>query len=158
MEMLNRAITLATQYHDGQTRRGGEPYILHPLRVMMSMSKLPPKHREYAMSVAVLHDVLEKTECTDYDLDQYGITTEIIQDVEILTHKKKEPYSRYISNIGFYGDRHVILIKLADIKDNLDDPFCTSHQKAKYAEAIPVLENALKHRQFSLPYADLYHR
>ena len=32
--MLNKAILLATTYHAGQYDRGGNPYILHPLKVM----------------------------------------------------------------------------------------------------------------------------
>ncbi len=33
--MLERAIQIAVNAHMGQTDRGGEPYILHPMRVML---------------------------------------------------------------------------------------------------------------------------
>ena len=34
---LNLAIKIATEAHDGQVDRGGAPYILHPLRVMLAV-------------------------------------------------------------------------------------------------------------------------
>lgn len=37
-EMLDRAIALAVAAHAGQTDRAGQPYILHPLRVMLGES------------------------------------------------------------------------------------------------------------------------
>ncbi len=53
MSSLERAIALAAQAHAGQVDKGGAPYILHPLRVMLRLT-----HPE-ARIVAVLHDVLE---------------------------------------------------------------------------------------------------
>ncbi len=32
---LNIALNLANKYHTSQRDKGGEPYILHPLRLMM---------------------------------------------------------------------------------------------------------------------------
>jgi (p)ppGpp synthase/HD superfamily hydrolase len=34
--MLNKAIEIAVKAHAGQVNKGGNPYILHPLRVMMN--------------------------------------------------------------------------------------------------------------------------
>ena len=34
--MLNKAIEIAAKAHSGQVDKGGNPYILHPLRVMMN--------------------------------------------------------------------------------------------------------------------------
>jgi guanosine-3',5'-bis(diphosphate) 3'-pyrophosphohydrolase len=50
---LERAIEIAAAAHAGQTDKGGEPYILHPLRVMFRMHSVEEK------IVAVLHDVVE---------------------------------------------------------------------------------------------------
>ena len=51
--MLDKAISIAARAHLGQTDRIGQPYILHPLRVMFRV------HSQTEMMVAVLHDVVE---------------------------------------------------------------------------------------------------
>lgn len=38
MTLLDEAIILATKAHSGQLDRQGQPYILHPLRVMLAAS------------------------------------------------------------------------------------------------------------------------
>ena len=53
--MLEDAIILACNAHRGQKRKSGEPFIKHPLRVMMKMET------EEEQVVAVLHDILEDT-------------------------------------------------------------------------------------------------
>ena len=50
---LERSIAIAVAAHEGQKDKGGSPYILHPLRVMMSL------RTEEEMIVGVLHDVIE---------------------------------------------------------------------------------------------------
>lgn len=55
MSDLTRAIIYATTMHAGQLDKAGQPYILHPLTVMLSM----PKDDWDGRIVAVLHDVLE---------------------------------------------------------------------------------------------------
>ncbi len=35
--MINKAIRIASSAHEGQADKAGEPYILHPLRVMLSL-------------------------------------------------------------------------------------------------------------------------
>ena len=62
MATLDKAITFATRKHTGQVDKAGQPYILHPLRLMLKM-----KH-ETQQIVAVLHDVLEDTDATIVDL------------------------------------------------------------------------------------------
>jgi hypothetical protein len=52
---LHEAIKVATDAHEGQLDKGGRPYILHPLRVMMAMEETDEQ------IVAVLHDVIEDT-------------------------------------------------------------------------------------------------
>lgn len=60
--MLDRAIQIAAVAHKGQTDKAGEPYILHPLRVMFS------RKTETERICAVLHDVVEDTHITIKDL------------------------------------------------------------------------------------------
>ena len=58
MSTLEKAIELAANYHAGQTDRGGTPYILHLLAVMMAVDGIEAK------TIAVLHDILEDTPLT----------------------------------------------------------------------------------------------
>jgi hypothetical protein len=62
MSTLERAIAIAADGHAGVTDKGGAPYILHPLRMMLSLSS--PDER----IVAVLHDVCE--DCEGWTLDR----------------------------------------------------------------------------------------
>lgn len=53
MSNLDKAITLATHAHADQTDKADQPYILHPLRVMLQVSE------DHERVVAALHDVVE---------------------------------------------------------------------------------------------------
>lgn len=53
MSTLERAIVIAAEAHAGITDKGGAPYILHPLRMMMDLTSAEER------IVAVLHDVCE---------------------------------------------------------------------------------------------------
>ena len=54
--MLHKAIYIAAKAHQGQVDKGGNPYILHPLRLMFS------RRNEDERICAVLHDVIEDTD------------------------------------------------------------------------------------------------
>lgn len=112
MNLLSKAIVIATKAHDGQVDKGGSPYILHPLRVMFKMSS------EDLKIVAVLHDVIEDTETMLYDLEGAGFTKEIIDAVECLTRRDNEGYMDFIKRCK--GNRLALLVKLADLEDNSD--------------------------------------
>ena len=51
--MLEKALILAAKAHTGQVDKGGAPYILHPIRVMLACEG------EKEKIVALLHDTLE---------------------------------------------------------------------------------------------------
>ena len=53
---LEKAIKIALEAHIGQVDKGGNPYILHPLPVMLSLNS------EEERIVGVLHDVVEDCE------------------------------------------------------------------------------------------------
>ena len=56
---LKRAWEFAQERHEGQTRKSGEPYVLHPLTVAYLLADL--KFDETCVTVGLLHDVLEDT-------------------------------------------------------------------------------------------------
>lgn len=109
--LLQRAIALATKAHKGQTRFNGEPYILHPMRVMLKMGSAE------MMAVAVLHDVIEDTRTTFDDVINIGFHAGMVDTLECLTHRKSEPYPDYISRVA--ENEFAVVVKLADLEDNL---------------------------------------
>jgi len=114
VSLLSRCIILATESHSGQVDKAGEPYILHPLRVMCD----PSLTTEIERCVAVLHDVIE--DCPNVNL--IGIPHVVYYRVDILSHRPEETYSEFIDRIIRQdpGDGSCIRVKLADIRDNTD--------------------------------------
>lgn len=110
--MLSKAIIIVTEAHLGQVDKGGEAYILHPLRVMMSL-----KDYEHKI-VAVLHDVLEDTSLSSEDLRLEGFSEKIIDALIHLTRRKNESYEEFIERV--IKNPIATAVKLADIKDNMD--------------------------------------
>jgi GTP diphosphokinase / guanosine-3',5'-bis(diphosphate) 3'-diphosphatase len=110
---LEQAIQLAALAHRGQVDKNGEPYILHPLRVMMTIGSCPKRR-----IVAVLHDVLEDTHVTEQDLLAEGLDLELVEAVFALTRQDHETYREFIERIG--KNPIATDVKLHDLRDNMD--------------------------------------
>lgn len=112
MSTLERAIAIAAQAHAGQTDKAGAPYILHPLRMMLTLET------EAERIVAVLHDVVEDTPVTLDDLRAERFTDEILAALESVTKRDGEDYEAFVLRAGQnpIGRR----VKLADLRDNSD--------------------------------------
>lgn len=114
MNMLGKAISIAADGHLNVEDKGGKPYILHPIRLMM---RLRTDDQEL-MSIAILHDVVEDTEWTLQQLANLGFSKRVIDALDCLTHRDGEPYEEYIERIGTNID--AIHVKLEDLRDNSD--------------------------------------
>lgn len=112
MSTLERAIAIAAQAHAGQTDKAGEHYILHPLRVMLSMDTEPER------IVAVLHDVVEDSDITLADLRNEGFSEEAIAAIDALT--KREGESKLDAAARAKRNPLALRVKLADNADNQD--------------------------------------
>ena len=111
--MLERAIEIAVEAHKGQVDKGGQPYILHPLRVMMSVSG------ESEKIVAVLHDVIEDSDWTFDWLLEEGFCIEVIEALKSVTKESEdEGYDLFVQRAmqNPIGRK----VKIADLRDNLD--------------------------------------
>ena len=111
---LERAIEIAVSAHKGVFDKGGNPYILHPLRVMMLLTTKDEQ------IVGVLHDVVEDSEDWDFDkLKAEGFSDTVLDSLRSVTKfSENEDYDAFIqrgldNSIGR-------AVKIADIKDNLD--------------------------------------
>ena len=142
MSMLNKAIEIAAKAHAGQTDKGGKPYILHPLTVMMNFC-----NTETEQICAVLHDVIEDTDITLDDLRKEGFSEEIITALDCLTKRKDENYNDYISRI--LTNPTACIVKQGDLANNIDltrIPNPTEKDKErvkKYSEAADRVMDAI---------------
>ena len=124
-EQLEEAISLASHKHAGQVDKGGMPYILHPLRVMLSVQREyiqqqeKPDYWNMCMA-AVLHDVVEDTGTTYEELAAYGFSQEVIDLISLLTKNPGEDYASYIDRICQSRNKQAMAIKIADLFDNMD--------------------------------------
>jgi|14BtaG_2_1085337.scaffolds.fasta_scaffold00598_19 (p)ppGpp synthase/HD superfamily hydrolase len=130
MSTLGKAIEIAYEAHEGQTRWGGEPYITHPEAVAAAVITEDEK------IVAWLHDVVEDTNVTLEDLMGEGFSGDVIDGVDAMTKKSGVNYSDYLNNLG--DNEIATTVKIADINHNLLT--CTrKYARDKYQVALLYL-------------------
>jgi hypothetical protein len=108
---LERAIAIAAEAHAGQDK-GGEPYILHPLRVIFSCPVGD------ARIVGVLHDVMQDSDWTLDRLRAEGFSPAVLDAVESVTRREGEDYLAFIDRAC--GNPLGRIVKEADILDHLN--------------------------------------
>jgi len=111
-QTLERAIAIAATAHAGQVDKGGAPYILHPLKVMLRMSTLEER------IVAVLHDVVEDCGISLDDLRKEGFSEEVLSAIESVTKVAGESYEDFVERAAQNPIGRVV--KLADLEENSD--------------------------------------
>jgi hypothetical protein len=115
---LARAINFASEVHLNQVDKSGQPYILHPLRLMNNVLHLG---FEYAI-VAICHDTIEDKWLKNIDegLDFFSkhvcSNPSVLVALGLLTHDKKLPYMDYI--IQMHRNPIAVAVKIEDLKDN----------------------------------------
>lgn len=113
-ELLGKMIVIATNAHAGQFDRGGNPYILHPLRVMSYLKT----DDEELMCIALAHDVIEDTSVTYKDLREAGMTERIIAGIRALTKQPGQTYEEY--KAGVFANQDAMRVKMCDLRHNTD--------------------------------------
>lgn len=114
-ELLTKAITLACQVHQNQFDKAGEPYILHPLRVMNNV-----EGGNMLKIVAVLHDVIEDSDgaVTFKTLQDMGFPPSVVSAVDALSKRNGESYQDFIIRVS--ENAWAIKVKIADLEDNMN--------------------------------------
>ena len=136
--LTNRAMQIAYEAHHGQIDKCGMPYIFHPFHLAEQMDE------EYAVCVALLHDVLE-----DPDYPREALAAEFPQEVmdalDLLTHEESIPYLEYVEKIK--PNPLAKKVKLADLTHNtdstrvpLDGPAAQRRLEEKYLKAFEILK------------------
>ena len=134
-QYLHKAITIACEAHQGQSSINGEPYILHPLRLLIKA-----KSNEERI-IAVLHDVIEKTNISLADLKNKGFDQNIISSIDSLSKRRSESYVDYIGRL--MQNRISVKIKLLDLADNIKI-HSENNDNGIYDVKINQYKNALK--------------
>jgi len=110
MSTIERAIAIALEAHAGQVDKAGAPYILHPLRVMLSLDTLDER------IAAVLHDVVEDSSWTLTRLRAEGFPEPVLLAIDAVTRRDGESYEGFVARAG--QDPIGRRVKLADLQDN----------------------------------------
>lgn len=146
MSDLANAIRVAVNAHFGQKDKQGQPYILHPLRVMMQMETDEEK------MAAVLHDVLEDTEVTQEDLIAQGFPEKVIEAVLCLTRKEdeekdyREGYKEYV--VRCKSNEIARKVKMADLRDNSLIERSLPNNLQKYHHAWKFLAGKMTEKEY----------
>jgi (p)ppGpp synthase/HD superfamily hydrolase len=111
-QTLERAIAIAATAHAGQVDKGGAPYILHPLKVMLRMTTLEER------IVAVLHDVVEDCGVSLDDLRKEGFSEEVLTAIASVTKVPGESYEDFVDRAAQNPIGRAV--KLADLEENSD--------------------------------------
>ena len=145
VDLLSKVIVFATKKHSCQVDKIGEPYIFHPLRVMLDCNSMVEK------MVAILHDTVEDTDATLEDIRSLfdggneTFADTVVDAVDALTKRKGVDYEKYL--LGVKSDPVALTVKLADIRDNMSlvrqfrlPPETQLKLKTKYIKALSILQ------------------
>ncbi len=125
MDRLDKAYLFARKAHNGQHRKTGEPYIIHPVEVAIILSEL---HMDLqVLTAALLHDVVEDCDVTKEEVADLfsetvaelvdGVTKITRIEVETLTDTQVATIRKML--VAMSNDIRVIVIKLADRLHNM---------------------------------------
>ena len=125
LTMVAKAFEYAKRAHSGQERASGEPYFSHPYEVaniLMDMELDIP-----TIVAALLHDVIEDTECTYEDIEkEFSPEVAMLVDsvtklsrMEFRSREEQQAESLRKMMLAMARDIRVILIKLADRLHNM---------------------------------------
>ncbi len=125
LEFIKKAGDYAARAHEGQCRKSGEPFVIHPYSVALILSEL--EMDDEAIVAGLLHDTVEDTPCTIGEIKElFGDNVALL--VEGVTKLGKIPYStkqeQQVENLrkmflAMAKDIRVIIIKLADRLHNM---------------------------------------
>ena len=137
VRLLNQAIEDITRFHANQRRKSGQPVVVHPLRVALSICQAGLDAS--TVIAALLHDAIEDTPMTkDYVRDQYGPWYAAIVDGLTKIQNPDGPKTRSHQEATYRKmlqsmtkDVRTLFIKLFDRLDNMRDMEAMPHHKRR---------------------------
>ena len=146
IDLITRAYKRAEELHNGQFRKSGEPYIIHPLNVACILASLHAGPS--TICAGLLHDVVEDTPVTLDDIEkQFG--GDVAELVDGVTKLANIPYSSRAEQqaenvrkmlLAMAKDVRVVIIKLADRLHNMRtlDYRIPEKQRVKSLETMEI--------------------
>lgn len=115
---VRRAYEVAQAAHSGQTRDEGSPYIVHPVRVALSLVDELNVFSPSLICSALLHDVIEDSDVTRTDVARM-FDEQIAEIVWLLTKFEDVSLREYLARIERAAETGAPLVKLCDRLDNM---------------------------------------
>jgi len=151
---IDRAYELAANFHRGQRRRSGEPYINHPVEVAIILAQNLHMDED-VICAALLHDTVEDTSATLDDLStRFGPDVATLVDgvtkltnISVSSMDEKQALNLRKMFLAMSKDIRVIIIKLADRLHNM-----------RTMAALPEEKRIFKSRETMDVYAPLADR
>lgn len=164
VSMVEKAYKLAKEAHEGQFRKSGEPYIIHPLQVAYILADLELDIE--SITAGILHDVVEDTKYTLEDIEhlfnkevallvdgvtklgviKYATSNKELPNKELQKEEiQAENYRKMF--LAMAQDIRVVLIKLADRLHNMQTlKFMPEHKQKRIAEETLTIYAPIAHR------------
>ena len=123
MSMISKAYQVARDAHEFQYDKAGVDYINHPLTVSLftyelcMINDMDDQFIENAMTVALLHDVVEDSDRT-LDSLKSEFSDTVIEALSCITHHENEPYMDYVERVKC--NKLATFVKLSDLRHNMD--------------------------------------
>jgi len=117
---METARRIAAEAHEGQVDKGGgEPYVLYPIRMALSLASSEER------IVALLHDVVEDCQVWTFArIASYGFGSEIIAALQAVTKDAQadladeDEYMAFVARAAANPIGRAV--RLADLRDNCD--------------------------------------
>ncbi|MEW5743247.1 MAG: bifunctional (p)ppGpp synthetase/guanosine-3',5'-bis(diphosphate) 3'-pyrophosphohydrolase [Myxococcota bacterium] len=128
LDIIKKAYVYSAKVHQGQVRKSGEPYLIHPLEVAGLLARL--KLDEATIVAGLLHDTVEDTLATIEEIRElFGDEVALIVDgvtklskfsaSQSLSQEEKQAENFRKMLVAMAQDIRVILVKLADRTHNM---------------------------------------
>ena len=147
IKLIDKAYNFANEKHEGQRRRTGEPYIIHPLNVAYILTTI--KADKETICAGLLHDTLEDTETSISEMEkEFGKEiTKLVDGVTKINNINISTENEYLTSyykkiiVGMSEDVRVIIVKLADRLHNMRTLYVlpVEKQKKKAKETLEIL-------------------